>query len=291
MQINFMSYNIQYGMGQDWKYDLSRTIEVIKDQDIVCLQEVTTNWPVCNREDQPVLLSEGCNKYTIYAPGFDVDDSHTNADGTIVNSRRGFGNMILSRWPILYSRAHSLPRVPVEIPPEFFPGVDFPRVALEAVIDVDGHLIRVISVHLSHLPGAQREGQIDVLRSLVCGLPQESPLWDDDEQIKTFLGGSDAPGVPETTLLAGDYNFKVDDPAMAQLLAPLPDKQDGLIDAWQVADAKGPVQDTCRESAGDLLRIDYLIATSDLKGKIRSASVDQSVAASDHFPVSFVIDL
>jgi len=69
MKIEVASYNIQYGVGQDGRYDLDRTIEAVKDKDIVCLQEVTTNWRVCNRDHQPEILATGLNRFTALCSG------------------------------------------------------------------------------------------------------------------------------------------------------------------------------------------------------------------------------
>ena len=39
--VKFATYKIQYGVGQDGRYDLDRVIAELQDQDIICLQEVT----------------------------------------------------------------------------------------------------------------------------------------------------------------------------------------------------------------------------------------------------------
>ncbi len=291
MNIELMSYNIQYGVGQDWQYNLDRTAAVIRGTDIVCLQEVTTSWPICNHDNQPEILAAKTNRYFVYAPGFETDAGTRLADGTIRNARRGFGNMILSRWPIVYSRSHSLPRPPVDIPPELFPAVDFPRVALEAVIDIDGQFIRVISLHLSHLPGGQRDSQIDVLRKLVTALPAEAALWGDDPRILAWSDGAAAPTVPLSTMIMGDYNVSPDDPALTGLQAPLDGQAGCLVDGWQAAKNRGADDMTCRGGDGKLLRIDYMFVTPELSGSVVSAKVDQSITASDHFPLYFEINL
>jgi endonuclease/exonuclease/phosphatase family metal-dependent hydrolase len=97
--VKFATYNIQYGVGQDGRYDLARVIAELQDQDVICLQEVTTHWSTCNRDVQPDLLAKALNLYAVYAPAWEVDDSHCDPDGVITNSRRGFGNVVLSRWP------------------------------------------------------------------------------------------------------------------------------------------------------------------------------------------------
>ena len=170
-----IAYNIQYGVGQDGRYDLARAIAELQDQDIICLQEVTTNWPASNLDLQPDILARALNRYAVYAPAWETDDSRCDPDGIVTNARRGFGNMVLSRWPIVYSRAHSLPRPRTEVSVEFHPNVDLPRTALEAVIDIEGSALRIFSVHLSQFPGAQQQSQVEALKHLICSLPLEAP--------------------------------------------------------------------------------------------------------------------
>ncbi len=153
-------------------------------QDIICLQEVTTNWEVCNRDNQPEILAKALNRYAAYAPAFEVDDSYCDERGTISNARRGFGNMVLSRWPIVYSRPHALPRPPTEVPAKFYPAVNMPRTALETVIDIKGLPLRIISLHLSHLPGPQQQKQVETLKTLAASLPEEAPMWENDPRIE-----------------------------------------------------------------------------------------------------------
>ena len=170
MPLKLATYNIQFGYGQDMAYDLARISQAVTGQDIVCLQEVTKNWQACNNDDQPAIIADALGAYAAYAPGFEVGQTSLGPDGKPDNRPRAFGNMVLSRWPILYSRAHSLPRTPVrpeEVPVGFYPLVDLPRTALETVIDVPGSPLRVFSIHLSHLPGAQRRAQIQALHDLV----------------------------------------------------------------------------------------------------------------------------
>jgi endonuclease/exonuclease/phosphatase family metal-dependent hydrolase len=62
MVLRFATYNIQYGVGQDGRYDLDRVIEELKDQDVICLQEVT-NWIAMNGL---LNFSENCsNKWAL----------------------------------------------------------------------------------------------------------------------------------------------------------------------------------------------------------------------------------
>ncbi|MCS5592252.1 MAG: endonuclease/exonuclease/phosphatase family protein [Gammaproteobacteria bacterium] len=291
MTVKFATYNIQYGVGQDCRYDLSRIVETLIDQDIICLQEVTTNWQICEKDNQPEKLASALNRYMAYAPGFEVDCSSQDNNGIITNSRRGFGNMILSSWPILYSRAHSLPRPTTTVGDDFYPFVDLPRVALEVVINVDGNFIRFISTHLSHLPGEQRSAQINALKKLVTTLPSEMHLWDDDPELSVYTESMQAPHIPQSTIIAGDFNFEDDSNDYAQMMKPLTDSTDTLIDAWLASKTRLSNPGTCLEYDGRFSRLDYLFATPDLNGCIGSAYSDQSNVSSDHFPLFFELDL
>ena len=291
MTVKIATYNIQYGVGQDGRYDLARTVAELQDQDIICLQEVTTNWATCNHDRQPELLAKALNLYAVYAPGWETDDSRLGSDGVIINARRGFGNMVLSRWPIIYSRPHSLPRPHTEIPAEFHPAVDLPRTALEAVIDFDGTALRLFSVHLSHLPGPQQLSQIEALKRLVCALPQEAPLWEDDSKLSTWSEAQPAPVIPRSSLLLGDFNFEPDSAYYTAMLDPLPGQAQGLIDALDASGKSTTGEHTCVEDDGRLSRLDYMFASADMRSKIQSSSVNQNTRASDHFPVYFDIEI
>ena len=291
MKVKFATYNIQYGVGQDNLYNLSRIADTLKDQDIICLQEVTTNWQVCESDNQPEVLAAKLNLYVAYAPGFEVDDSSKDGNGVITNTRRSFGNMVLSRWPILYSRAHSLPRPATTASDDFYPLVDLPRVALEAVINVNGRPLRFISTHLSHLPGNQRIAQINTLKSLVTSLPSEKPLWDDDPQLSVYTDGLMAPSIPESTLIAGDFNFETDGFDYAEMIKPLPHSNDTLIDGWLASKKRTSDENTCLEHDGRLTRLDYLFITPDLNNCVIIANTDQNNLSSDHFPLFFELDL
>ena len=108
--MKLVSYNIQYGFGIDGRYDLERIARVVADADIIALQEVERFWKRTDEDDQPEILSRLLpDHYWVYGPAFDMDASHRDGDGRIVNRRRQFGTMLLSRLPIAWSRLHLLP--------------------------------------------------------------------------------------------------------------------------------------------------------------------------------------
>lgn len=87
-----LSYNIHKGIGgRDRRYDLDRIVRTIEHEnpDIVCLQEVTRDARRTLRDDQPKLLQ------TAFA------FAHAAFQMNVHYRRGGYGNLILSRWPIL----------------------------------------------------------------------------------------------------------------------------------------------------------------------------------------------
>ena len=103
--MKFLSYNIQYGKGQNGKHNLYRVAETIKETDVACLQEIEKFRQRSGFVEQSQILSEFLPKfYSVYGPALDMDASVKNQYGQISNRRRQFGNMILSRYPIISTR-------------------------------------------------------------------------------------------------------------------------------------------------------------------------------------------
>jgi endonuclease/exonuclease/phosphatase family metal-dependent hydrolase len=89
--MRLISYNIHKGIGgRDRRYSLQRVIEVIGDAapDLVCLQEVDRNVGRSHHHDQPRLLAE---RLGMPARLFQFN---------VPVRAGGYGNLILSRWPI-----------------------------------------------------------------------------------------------------------------------------------------------------------------------------------------------
>ena len=126
----FGTYNIHYGVGADGQYDVARIADAVADADIVCLQEVTRGWPENGHADQTAEIGKRLNRYYRFHGPMEADASTVAADGTITSRRRSFGNAIVSRWPILWSRGVMLPKTRLA---ESF---DLQRGYIEAVIAV-----------------------------------------------------------------------------------------------------------------------------------------------------------
>jgi endonuclease/exonuclease/phosphatase family metal-dependent hydrolase len=106
-RMKLVSYNIQYGLGKDGHHDLGRIAEAVADADIIALQEVERFWRRSGMVDQPAEIAGLLpDLHWVYGANLDMDASETDADGQPVHRRRQFGNMILSRLPIISSRNH-----------------------------------------------------------------------------------------------------------------------------------------------------------------------------------------
>ena len=94
-----LSYNIHKGIGgRDRLYRLERVIRAIQHEqpDIVCLQEVDRNVPRSRHDDQPRLLAEF------------LETQHHLYQLNVRLKEGGYGNLILSRFPIAQTHQVSL---------------------------------------------------------------------------------------------------------------------------------------------------------------------------------------
>ena len=94
--MRLLSYNIHKGIGgRDRKYRIERIVAIIEQEnpDLICLQEVDRNVRRSRFHNQPRLLAEYFNP------------SETAFQVNVHLKTGGYGNLILSRWP-LASRHH-----------------------------------------------------------------------------------------------------------------------------------------------------------------------------------------
>ncbi len=97
--MRLLSYNIHKGIGgRDRRYVIDRVVEVIENEnpDLICLQEVDRHVPRSRFHDQPRVLSQA----------FRFDEHLYQLNVRLKSG--GYGNMILSRWPILERHQLSL---------------------------------------------------------------------------------------------------------------------------------------------------------------------------------------
>jgi endonuclease/exonuclease/phosphatase family metal-dependent hydrolase len=281
-----LSFNIQYGFGSDGRLDLTRAAQVMESADIIALQEVDRHWQRSAMQDQPALLMDRLSdRFAVYGPGFDMDAS-TTRDSRVTNRRRQFGPMILSRWPILWSRLHLLPMRRMLDP------INTQTAALEACIDAPGGALRVMSVHLAHVGVHERLAQIDHLMSLLADAQTSGPPWSgtDDEPQRNWTEDQSDPPNPDRVIVMGDFNCEPGSAEMIRLLGQTPYHPGaryagGLVDA---ASHCGASLHTHEKTIAGVLRkrqLDHILVSPNLAPALRRVWSDPGQTASDHFPL------
>jgi len=286
--MKFVSYNIQYGTGKDDVVDLVRIANEIGDADVIALQEVERFNSTTGMTDQVDELAQLFpDHYWTYGPGVDLDGSFRDEAGVLVNRRRQFGNMLLSRTPILSSRNHMLPKIGL------VDQLALQRTIVEGVIDCELGLIRVYSVHLGHASVLEREHQIAVLLNILKDAPDQGGLWSGKQISRHWTADSpEPPPMPRPAIFMGDFNLTPEFDEYELLVGRLDPKygrvtpQSGLVDAWiacgHLSDApSGLTCDVGKEGT----RIDYAFVTTDLANHLESMIVGTDAQGSDHQPI------
>jgi len=290
MMITFVTYNIQYSKGKDGRYDLERIADAVRGADVIALQEVTRNMAGVPEADQPAALGGLLADYFwIYGPPVDVDSGTRGSDGRPVNRRTQFGNMILSRFPILSSRLLLLPRNRSYDMPNTQSG------ALEGVVDLPSGPLRVYDVHLNSRNHAERILQIDDLLPWLFdhrrdGGALTGPVW---------LGGLGEVPMPEDFVVMGDCNFAPGSPEYCRMVGE-PDYYHGtrvvahhLVDSWTHVGNAIDQGVTWHDETDDWqtrLRLDYGFVSAGLAAQLAAARIDEDAAGSDHQPYWFDLD-
>ena len=284
--MKLLSYNIQYGFGADGRYDLTRAAQVIDGADIVALQEVERHWSRSDHDDQPARLQALLPQYyTAYGPAFDMDAS-THDGARVVNRRRQFGTMILSRWPILWTRLHLLPMRRMLAP------LNTQNAALEACIATPLGPWRVYSLHLAHVGVQERFDQIDHLMAQHSRTALSGGPWSgtDDEPQRNWTENQSAPPNPASAIFMGDFNMEPGSAEYLRLIADTPYHPgaryaDGLVDAVAACGVRLHTHEKVIAGETRLRQLDHCFVTADLARHLQGAWTDNAEMASDHHPL------
>jgi len=286
-----VTYNIQYGIGLDGRYDLARIVDSLRGAEIIALQEVCRNNPQNGGHDMVAEIRELLPDYfAVFGPNFDVDMGSHIKDGTAVEVFFQFGNMVLSRAPIMSSRNLLLPRR------RSFGKLNLQRGALEAVVETPllGDM-RFYSVHLDHRVPEERQRQARFLMDRVTGYGIEGGAVTGVSE-----NGFPEPPCPEAYLLMGDFNMLQDSKEYAEI-AGSPDAFFGMariadqaVDAARMlADASGSeatltwIEPKDPENRDYWKRIDYGFVWPGIADRLAASWVDLDADGSDHKPVWF----
>ena len=280
--MQLITWNVQWCRGVDLAVDAARIVAEAKrlaDFDVLCLQEIADNYPDPrlggnDTSDQFARLAALLPGYTAI-PGVAVDQPAD--DG----SRRRFGNMILSRLPVVQVYRYLLPY-------PFDAGVPgMPRIAVEAIVRAPSGDVRVITTHLEYYSAVQRMAQAEALRAIYAEghayARDATVTMNDGSPFQTFVR-------PRATVITGDCNFEPDSAEYRRILAPFADGTPALVDAWRVVHPSTPHPSTFKiyqkDAPGDPeLHCDFIFVGEELRARVRDIRVDQQTQASDHQPV------
>ena len=286
--MKIVTCNIQYGRGRDGRFDLDRIADAVSGADVIALQEVERFWSRSGGVDQPGwIASRFPEHYQTYGPGVDL---HLAGAEPGAGRRRQFGNMLLSRVPLLTVRHHLLPKYGSLGP------MSLQRSALEGVIAVRGGHLRLYSVHLTHLSTETRLPQIEALLKVHASAVREGPPVSGGGLPDEWTRDGMPPPVPRDAILLGDFNMEPDSIEYERIVGPTSPyggritNPEGFVDAWVEAGNDAGTGMTA-ETRGRPVRLDYCFVSAGLRDRIRSARVDVDAAGSDHQPVWVEIDL
>lgn len=279
-----LTWNIQCGLGVDGRVDLVRIADVIRtmaDVDVICLQEVSRFNPELDGGlgvDQVAALAALFPEYR-HEFGAAIDRLGDHPD-----ERRQFGNMILSRFPVLQVFNHQLPQPAPESECKHMP-----RQALEVVVQASSGPVRIVTTHLEYHAEIQRLAQgrrLHEVQSEIAG-----------NQGYTAFAPSQGPYAatprPVDAVLCGDFNSAPGDDVYRSLTVSVPGGA-GFVDAWRVVHGEKPHAPTCgifdhkQWPQGPHCRDFFFVAGAPVNN-VQDVQVNEETDASDHQPVLLVI--
>lgn len=276
--MKLVSWNTQWSRGVDGIVDPRRIVEDARrlgDFDVLCLQEVAAAFPSLKGsrgEDQFAEFAALLPGFTaVWAAGVDVAAPE--------GGRRRFGNLTLSRYPVLRVLRHQLPW------PADAEVISMPRVLVEATLDTPLGPIVVMNTHLEYFSAPQRRAQVEAVR----GLHEAGALRATGSRTQD-ASGSPYRAFPTSTrtLLAGDFNFRPEDPLHARLQEPFGSGAPRLVDVWRHLHGADPHPHNVglydREQWPASFTCDFIFASEDLLPRVRRFAVDARTRASDHQP-------
>jgi endonuclease/exonuclease/phosphatase family metal-dependent hydrolase len=146
--LKVMTWNIRHGRGLDETIDLERIAAIIAAQkpDLVLLQEVDQGCARSGGVDQAQEIAKIAGLHHAFGKAMDHDGG-------------GYGQAILSRFPLLDPKIHRLP------------GNGEPRIAFSATIESSVGTLTVASTHLTQESGKTQHAQSQVAAASLLESP------------------------------------------------------------------------------------------------------------------------
>lgn len=272
-----LTWNIQYGLGNDGRVDLARIRdESIAGQapDAICFQEVAAGFPDLDGgrgKDQAQQIAALFPGYQmLFRPALEWMDQ---------SPPQRFGNLILSRLPVLEVQAHTLPR------PADGSVTHMQRHAMEAILLAPFGPIRLVTTHLEYYSAHQRAAQAQRLRDLQAD-------WEANAAAPPKAGRNTYASrrQPAGTIFCGDFNFTPEDPLYALMTAAGAGR---MLDAHALLSDQ-PHRPTCgiydpaTWPQGPHAR-DFFFVSPNLAGRVRRLDTDTETQASDHQPLRLLL--
>jgi endonuclease/exonuclease/phosphatase family metal-dependent hydrolase len=281
--MKLITWNIQWGRGLDDRVDLARIVahaRAMADFDVLNLQEVADNYPALGGNDDANQFAQ----LAALLPGFTaIEGIGVEVPGP--GRPRRFGNMMLTRLPVISVRRHALPW-PAD------PGKEsMPRVAIEATVQLPFGAVRMVTTHLEYYSPVQRSAQVNALRDLhdeACGRALK-PGFPTAER-----GPFDLTAQTMSSILTADFNFPPENPAYDDLQNPLASGGPAYRDAWKLLKGDRPHDPTfCLHDhryAKKPYCCDFIFVSGDLAPRVRDMRVDVDTKVSDHQPVLLTLE-
>jgi endonuclease/exonuclease/phosphatase family metal-dependent hydrolase len=192
--MNLITWNVQWCLGADGVLDPARIIDHARsmaDFDVLCLQEVADNFPELDK-------APAGNQFRQIAdllPGFQAIEGVALETRDAEGKPKRFGNMILSRLPVLQVLRHTLPWGARE-------NRNMPRGMLEVIIEGQFGPLRVMTTHLEYSHADLRRPQIESIRSIheQASARAATPREDGPHTYRRTTQ-------PASAILCGDFNM------------------------------------------------------------------------------------
>jgi endonuclease/exonuclease/phosphatase family metal-dependent hydrolase len=272
--MKILTWNIQWGLGIDKKFDLARGMAYARatDADIICLQEIADGYA-------DLEGSDGENQFEIIR---DLMSEFHAFEGIAVDvprhggGRKRFGNMLLSRLPVGRVMRHILPWGG-DITP------NMPRVVVDAIVMASFGPVHIMTTHLEYSSAFLRGYEVEGLRTIHRLAAERAAR----PSVKTY-----GPFVPHSetasSLIMGDFNMLPNDPLKTLIEEPFGEDVPALYDAWKIknGDASHPPSFCIYDQTYNLPHCcDFMFVSEDLVERIEDIAYDGNTQISDHQPV------